>query len=123
MAVQLAAMKAQVSLTVAYDLKITVLRSMARSCIYLVPLDPTAAHEQSGSHPVLVVSPAEFNKATRLPKILPITNGSEFACCLRFAVQVTGIIPTGVVRCDQPHVIDSAARLSARSIPEGAARA
>ena len=83
---------------------------MKRGDIYLVSLDPTAGHEQSGSRPVLVVSPAEFNEATKLPVILPITNGSEFARRLGFAVHLTGIKTTGVVRCDQPRVIDLAAR-------------
>jgi mRNA interferase ChpB len=83
---------------------------MNRGDIYLVSLDPTAGHEQSGSRPVLIVSPAEFNEVTKLPVILPITNGSEFARRLSFAVPVTGIKTTGVVRCDQPRVIDLAAR-------------
>ena len=83
---------------------------MKRGDIYLVSLDPTAGHEQSGSRPVLIVSPAEFNDATKLPVILPITNGGEFARRLGFAVPVTGIKTTGVVRCDQPRVIDLAAR-------------
>ncbi len=83
---------------------------MRRGDIYLVSLDPTAGHEQSGSRPVLVVSPAEFNEATKLPVILPITSGGEFARRLGFAVAVTGIKTTGVVRCDQPRVIDLAAR-------------
>lgn len=85
---------------------------MRRGDIYLVSLDPTAGHEQSGSRPVLVVSPAEFNEATKLPVILPIINGGEFARRLGFAVAVavTGIKTTGVVRCDQPRVIDLAAR-------------
>jgi mRNA interferase ChpB len=81
-----------------------------RGDIYLVSLDPTAGHEQSGSRPVLVVSPAEFNYATRLPVILPITSGGEFARRLGFAVPLAGIDTTGVVRCDQPRVIDLAAR-------------
>ncbi len=83
---------------------------MKRGDIYLVSLDPTAGHEQSGSRPVLIVSPAEFNEATRLPVILPITNGGEFARRLGFAVPLTGIKTAGVVRCDQPRVIDLAAR-------------
>jgi mRNA interferase ChpB len=83
---------------------------MKRGDIYLVSLDPTAGHEQSGSRPVLVVSPAEFNEATKLPVILPITTGGEFARRLGFAVPVTGIKITGIVRCDQPRVIDLAAR-------------
>ena len=81
-----------------------------RGDIYMVTLDPTAGHEQSGSRPVLVVSPAEFNDATKLPVILPITNGGEFARRLGFAVPVTGIRTTGIVRCDQPRVLDLAAR-------------
>jgi len=83
---------------------------MKRGDIYLVSLDPTAGHEQSGSRPVLIVSPAAFNEATKLPVILPITNGGKFARHLGFAVPVTGIKTTGVVRCDQPRVIDLAAR-------------
>nr|WP_288120749.1 type II toxin-antitoxin system PemK/MazF family toxin [Thiomonas sp.] len=83
---------------------------MRRGDIYMVSLDPTAGHEQSGSRPVLVVSPVEFNEATKLPVILPITNGGEFARCLGFAVPLTGIKTTGVVRCDQPRVIDLTAR-------------
>ena len=83
---------------------------MRRGDIFMVSLDPTSGHEQSGSRPVLIVSPAEFNEATRLPVILPITNGGEFARRLGFTVPVTGIKTTGFVRCDQPRVIDLAAR-------------
>ncbi len=83
---------------------------MRRGDIYLVSLDPSAGHEQSGSRPVLIVSPVEFNEATRLPVILPITNGGDFARHLRFSVPLTGIKTTGIVRCDQPRVIDLAAR-------------
>ena len=83
---------------------------LRRGDIYLVSLDPTVGHEQSGSRPVLIVSPAEFNAATKLPVVLPITNGGEFARRLGFAVPLTGIKTTGVVRCDQPRVIDLAAR-------------
>ena len=93
---------------------------MKRGDIYLVSLDPTAGHEQSGSRPVLVVSPAEFNQVTKLPVILPITNGSEFARRLGFAVAVTGIKTTGIVRCDQPRVIDLVARQARKidTLPE-----
>ena len=83
---------------------------MRRGDIYMVSLDPTTGHEQSGSRPVLVVSPAEFNEATKLPVVLPITSGGDFARRLGFAVPVTGIKTTGVVRCDQPRVLDLAAR-------------
>lgn len=83
---------------------------MKRGDIYLVSLDPTEGREQRGSRPVLVVSPAEFNEATKLPVICPITNGGDFARRLGFAVPVTGIKTTGVVRCDQPRVLDLGAR-------------
>ena len=79
---------------------------MKRGDIYLVSLDPTEGREQRGHRPVLVISPAEFNEATKLPVILPITNGGEFARRIGFAVPISGIKTTGVVRCDQPRVLD-----------------
>lgn len=83
---------------------------MRRGDIYLASLDPTEGHEQRGSRPVLVVSPTEFNEATRLPVICPITSGGDFARRIGFAVPVSGIQITGIVRCDQPRVLDLAAR-------------
>ena len=83
---------------------------MKRGDIYLVSLDPTEGREQRGSRPVLVVSPAAFNEATKLPVICPITSGGDFARRIGFAVPVTGIKTTGVVRCDQPRVLDLGAR-------------
>ena len=83
---------------------------MKRGEIYLVSLDPTEGREQRGSRPVLVVSPSEFNEATKLPVICPITSGGDFARRIGFAVPVTGIKTTGVVRCDQPRVLDLGAR-------------
>jgi len=83
---------------------------MRRGDIYLVSLDPTEGREQRGSRPVLVVSPTEFNEATRLPVVCPITNGGDFARRLGFAVPLQGTRTTGVVRCDQPRVLDLAAR-------------
>ena len=83
---------------------------MKRGDIYLVSLDPTEGREQRGSRPVLVVSPAEFNEATQLPVICPITSDGDFAGRIGFAVPVTGIKTTGVVRCDQPRVLDLGSR-------------
>lgn len=83
---------------------------MKRGDIYLVSLDPTEGREQRGSRPVLIVSPDEFNAATRLPVVCPITNGGDFARRIGFAVPVTGIKTTGVVRCDQPRVLDISSR-------------
>lgn len=83
---------------------------MNRGDIFLVSLDPTEGREQRGSRPVLVVSPTEFNHVTKLPVICPITSGGEFAKRIGFAVPITGITTTGVVRCDQPRVLDFGAR-------------
>ena len=83
---------------------------MNQGDIYLVSLDPTAGHEQSGSRPVLIVSQTAFNRATKLPVIVPITSGGQFARKLGFAVELTGTKTTGIVRSDQPRVIDLGAR-------------
>jgi mRNA interferase ChpB len=77
-----------------------------RGEIYLVSLDPAEGREQRGTRPVLVVSPEPFNKISRAPVVLPITNGGAFARRIRFAVPISGIGTTGVVRCDQPRTID-----------------
>jgi mRNA-degrading endonuclease toxin of MazEF toxin-antitoxin module len=85
---------------------------MKRGEIWLVGLDPTQGHEQQGRHPVLIVSPEAFNRITKLPVVLPITSGSNFARTAGFAVPLTtaGTKTTGIVRCDQPRTLDLAAR-------------
>ena len=83
---------------------------MKRGDIYMVSLNPTKGREQQGHRPVLIVSPSEFNAATRLPVVLPITNGGDFARRIGFAVAISGIKTTGLVRCDQPRVLDLAER-------------
>jgi len=83
---------------------------MNRGDIYMVSLDPTQGHEQRGRRPVLIISPTAFNNATKLPVVLPITSGGEFARRLGFAVPLAGIRTVGVVRCDQPRVLDLHAR-------------
>ena len=83
---------------------------MKRGDIYMVTLDPTQGREQQGHRPVLIVSPADFNAATKLPVVLPITSGGDFARRIGFAVPISGIKTTGVVRCDQPRVLDLQAR-------------
>ena len=81
---------------------------MERGEIWLVSLDPTAGHEQQGTRPVLIVTPAAFNRVTRLPVVVPVTSGGNFARTAGFAVSLdgVGIRTTGVVRCDQPRTID-----------------
>ncbi|EFB2826082.1 type II toxin-antitoxin system PemK/MazF family toxin [Escherichia sp. 93.0816] len=85
---------------------------MDRGEIWLVSLDPTAGHEQSGKRPVLVVSPASFNEVTRLPVVVPVTSGGQFARNAGFAVSLegAGTKTTGIIRCDQPRTIDMGAR-------------
>ncbi len=76
----------------------------------MIDLEPTHGREQRGHRPVVVVSPDEFNRATGLPVILPITNGGDFARHIGFAVPLAGTKTTGVIRCDQPRVLDLNAR-------------
>jgi mRNA-degrading endonuclease toxin of MazEF toxin-antitoxin module len=85
---------------------------MKRGEIWLVGLDPTSGHEQKGRRPVLIVSPEAFNQVTRVPVVLPITSGGNFARMAGFAVPLTGAgtKTSGIVRCDQPRALDLAAR-------------
>jgi mRNA interferase ChpB len=76
----------------------------------MVSLNPTQGREQQGHRPVLIVSPSAFNAATKLPVVLPITNGGDFARRIGFAVEIFGIKTTGLIRCDQPRVLDIAER-------------
>jgi len=85
---------------------------MKRGEIWLVSLDPASGHEQSGRRPVLIVSPEAFNRITKLPVVVPIASGGNFARTAGFTVPLTGAgtDTTGVVRCDQPRTLDLAAR-------------
>jgi mRNA interferase ChpB len=81
-----------------------------RGDIYVVNLEPTQGREQRGKRPAVIVSPDVFNQATKLPVVVPITNGGEFARRIGFSVPISGIETTGVVRCDQPRALDLQAR-------------
>ena len=83
---------------------------MKRGDIYMVSLNPTQGREQQGHRPVLIISPSAFNAATKLPVVLPITTGGAFARRIGFSVEILGIKTTGLIRCDQPRVLDLAAR-------------
>jgi len=95
---------------------------MERGDIYLVSLDPAEGHEQRGKRPVLVVSPTAFNTLTKAPVVVPITSGGQFARNAGFTVSLmgAGTQTTGVVRCDQPRVLDLEARHGRKleSLPE-----
>ena len=80
--------------------------------IWVVGIDPAEGHEQKGRRPVLIVSPDAFNQVTKVPVVLPITSGGNFARTAGFAVSLTGAgtKTTGVIRCDQPRALDLGAR-------------
>ena len=93
---------------------------MKRGEIWLVSLDPAEGHEQKGQRPVLIVSPEAFNRVTKVPVVLPITSGGNFARTAGFAVSLAGTKTTGIVRCDQPRALDLAARRGRKleSVPD-----
>jgi len=65
-----------------------------------------------GRRPVLVVSPDAFNRLTRVPVVVPITTGGNFARTAGFAVSLVGAgtRTEGFVGCDQPRALDLGAR-------------
>ena len=85
---------------------------MYRGDIWVVSLEPSVGHEQKGFRPVLIVSPAGFNKLTNAPVVLPITTGGSFARRRGFAVslQKAGTRTTGIICCDQLRALDIVAR-------------
>jgi mRNA-degrading endonuclease toxin of MazEF toxin-antitoxin module len=93
---------------------------MKRGDIWLVGLDQ--GHEQKSRRPVLIVSPEAFNRVTKVPVVVPITSGGNFARTAGFAVALegAGTRTTGVVRCDQPRALDLGARGGKRveSVPD-----
>ena len=94
---------------------------MDRGDIYMVSLDTTAGNEQQVTRPVLIITPAAFNRLTRTPVVLPITNGGDFARTAGFTVSLlgAGTDTTGVIRCDQPRALSIQARHGRRleSVP------
>ena len=87
---------------------------MDRGDIYLVSLDPSLGNEQKGKRPVLVVSPAAFNRTTNATVVVPITQGGGSPRNAGFAVTLmgAGTETLGVVRCDQPRTLDLSARFA-----------
>ncbi len=79
---------------------------MKRGDIYMVSLNPTQGREQHGYRQLVVVSPTQFNAASSLPVVMPITSGDDFARRIGFGLTITGIKTTGLIRCDQPRVLD-----------------
>lgn len=94
---------------------------MDRGDIYHVDLDPTKGKEQQGARYVLIVSPRDFNRGgTSL--VCPITQGGNYARNQGFAVSLSGAGTNaqGVILCNQPRIIDIAARGGqfAEKVPE-----
>lgn len=57
--------------------------------------DPQSGTEQAGRRPALVISPRDFNIATGLAAVCPITNtatGSKFEVTIPRGVKLTGVI-------------------------------
>jgi mRNA-degrading endonuclease toxin of MazEF toxin-antitoxin module len=94
---------------------------MRRGEIWLAALDRAAGHEQKGRRPVLIVSPENFNRVTKVPVVVPITRGGRFARMAGFAVSLAGAgtRTSGMIRCDQPRALDLGARAGERleSVP------
>ncbi len=68
-----------------------------------VELQPTKGHEQSGMRPVLIASPKEFNAATGLAWIIPITSKKR-GHAIEVAVKTAHV--AGVLLVSQIRTID-----------------
>jgi mRNA interferase ChpB len=78
-----------------------------RGDIVLLTLDPTLGHEQRGTRPALVISPAAFNRFS-LAMVCPITRGGDFARGQSWTVPLMGLgLKTeGVVLANQARILD-----------------
>ena len=78
-----------------------------RGDIVLLTLDPTLGHEQRGTRPVLVISPATFNRF-HLAMVCPITRGGNFSRGQSWTVPLTGsgLKTDGVVLANQARILD-----------------
>ena len=87
-----------------------------RGDIVKMSFDPQSGHEQAGWRPALVVSPALYNRASRLALMCPITLRAR---AYPFEVRLpAGLGITGVVLADQIRSLDwraRRARLAARA--------
>jgi mRNA interferase MazF len=76
----------------------------ARGDIIKLNFNPTLGREQAGYRPALIVTPQEFNQATRLALVCPITSKVK-----GFNLEVIlpeGLITSGVVLTFQAKTID-----------------
>ena len=80
-----------------------------RGDIIRLDFDPSAGHEQQGTRPALVLSPAAFNRFG-MALACPITRGGAFARGQALTVALTGLATEGVVLCNQARMVDLRAR-------------
>jgi len=71
--------------------------------IILTNFDPVKGHEQSGYRPALVVSNADFGKASNLIWICPITNTSRKK---PMDIPLKGTKTTGYILCEHLRAVD-----------------
>ncbi len=72
-----------------------------RGDVVWINLDPQTGHEQAGFRPVLVLSPAAYNKKVGLMLCCPITNqvkGYPFEVQIRDNPKVSGVILSDQVK-------------------------
>jgi mRNA interferase MazF len=66
-----------------------------RGHLVWMQFDPQAGHEQAGRRPALVLSPASYNRLTKLCVVCPITNqikGYAFEVLIPAGLPVTGVV-------------------------------
>ncbi|MCL1882439.1 MAG: type II toxin-antitoxin system PemK/MazF family toxin [Defluviitaleaceae bacterium] len=71
--------------------------------IILTSFDPVKGHEQSGYRPALVVSNSDFNNASNLIWICPITNTNRRK---PMDIPLKGTKTTGFVLCEHIRAVD-----------------
>ncbi len=71
--------------------------------IVWISLDPQAGHEQKGRRPALVVSHREFNEATKMAMLCPITSTNRN---FPFHVEYTGNSIQGFIMTEQVKSLD-----------------
>lgn len=81
--------------------------SPERGDIVRIDFDPTRGHEQAKTRPVMVLSPAVFNRQIRLALVAPITSRVRGH---GFEVALDGTQTTGVILCQQVRTVDYDAR-------------
>ena len=89
-----------------------------RGEIWFADLNPSKGHEQAGTRPVLVLSPAD----NTLTIVLPISQGITLARSQGFTVSLmgAGTRAQGVVICNQPRTVSLRERNGKRveAVPE-----